>query len=191
MMNHLIKNSRHPDSGFYLDNFELLSRVLITRTEDRAPTLLLGVSFALLDLADLYPVSLTDNIIVMETGGMKGRREEITRKELHDYLKLAFQIEHIHSEYGMTELLSQAYSKKDGLFYPPPWMKIMCRDTYDPQSLIINGQTGGVNIIDLANIYSCSFLATSDLGKVYNDGGFEILGRFDQSEIRGCNLLVS
>ncbi|MBN1131537.1 MAG: acyltransferase [Bacteroidales bacterium] len=189
MMNHLIKKSNHPDSGFYLNDFASLSRILISRTRDGVPTLLLGVSFALLDFAVQYPASLSDNIIIMETGGMKGRRPEITRTELHDLLKQAFNLEQIHSEYGMTEMLSQAYSKGNGLFYPPPWMKIICRDTHDPRSLVKDGQTGGINIIDLANIYSCCFLETSDLGKCYANGGFEILGRYDHSDIRGCNLL--
>jgi len=191
MMNYFISNNRHPDSGFYLDDLDSLSKVLYARTEDRYPTLLFGVSFALLDMSEKFPVSLTDNIIVMETGGMKGRRDEITRSELHDYLKNTLHTDRIHSEYGMTELLSQAYSKGEGKFQPPPWMKVFCRDVYDPLSFVESGHTGGINIIDLANIYSCSFIETSDLGKVWQDGRFEVAGRFDRSDIRGCNLLVS
>jgi hypothetical protein len=152
-------------------------------------TLLLGVSFALLDLADKHPLNL-QKTIVMETGGMKGRGEELTRKELHERLSLGFNQGFIHSEYGMTELLSQAYSKKDGIFYTPSWMKVLIRDPYDPLSMISRKTPGGINIIDLANIYSCSFIATQDIGKAYPDGGFEVLGRFDNSDIRGCNLML-
>ena len=191
MMNHIISNNRHPDSGFYLNDLDHLSEVLKSRIEDGGPALLLGVSFALLELAEQFQFGMTDNIIVMETGGMKGKRNELTRQELHEVIINAFQIRSIHSEYGMTELLSQAYSKGAGLFYSPPWMKVLCRDTYDPRTLIKSGITGGINIIDLANIYSCSFIATSDLGKVHADGGFEVQGRYDQSDIRGCNLLIA
>lgn len=190
MMKHLIGQSGHPDSGFYLDNLEDLSAILQKRNEDRYPTILVGVSFALLDLAEQFPMKLEDHIIVMETGGMKGRHKEVIRSELHLQLKEAFGLQTIHSEYGMTELLSQAYSAGDGLFKTPPWMKILIRDPNDPLSMLSVGQTGGINIIDLANIYSCSFIATGDLGKVYENGSFEVLGRFDHSDIRGCNLLV-
>lgn len=191
MMNHLIGLSGHPDSGFYLDNLKALSALLQQRNNDRYPTLLVGVSFALLDLAEQYPTQLEDHIIVMETGGMKGRRKELIRSELHNRLKEAFGLETIHSEYGMTELLSQGYSSGDGLFRTPPWMKILVRDPNDPLTLLGAGQTGGLNIIDLANTYSCSFIATGDLGKLHKDGRFEVLGRFDHSDIRGCNLLVT
>lgn len=191
MMDHLIKDSGHPDSGFYLNNLEELASVLQKRNEDGFPTLLMGVSFALLDLAEKHPMSLGDHIVVMETGGMKGRRNEMVRSELHGELKTAFGMDAIHSEYGMTELLSQAYSKGEGLFYCPPWMKILVRDPNDPLSLLSAGQSGGINVIDLANLNSCSFLATGDLGKVFEDGSFEVLGRFDHSDIRGCNLLVT
>jgi len=191
MMDHLIKMSHHRDSGFYLDNLEKLSKVLEARIRDGVPTLLLGVSFALLDLAERFPLRLSDNITIMETGGMKGRRDEITRHELHAALKKAFHVNAIHSEYGMTEMLSQAYSKNDGIFRSPPWLRVNCRDTYDPRSVLPLNLTGGINIIDLANIYSCCFIATSDLGKVYGDGSFEVLGRYDQSDIRGCNLLIA
>ena len=191
MMEHLITGSGHPDSGFYLDNLDELAAILQKRNEDRQPTLLMGVSFALLDLAEQYPMALGEHIVVMETGGMKGRRKEMVRGELHERLKTAFGLNAVHSEYGMTELLSQAYSKGDGIFRCPPWMKILARDPNDPLTLLPAGQNGGINVIDLANLNSCSFIATSDLGKVYEDGSFEVLGRFDHSDIRGCNLLIS
>jgi phenylacetate-coenzyme A ligase PaaK-like adenylate-forming protein len=190
MMDRLIKQSAHPDSGFYLDNLEELSSILRKRNADGQATLLLGVSFALLDLAASFPMELGSQIILMETGGMKGRRAELIRNELHQGLKEAFGNRQIHSEYGMTELLSQAYSPGEGLFKTPPWMSLLIRDPNDPLSLLSAGRTGGINIIDLANIYSCSFIATGDLGKVFEDGSFEVLGRYDHSDIRGCNLLV-
>jgi len=191
MMDQLISWSKHPDSGFYLDQLGELSAILEKRNNDRHPTLLLGVSFALLDLAEQHPMPLWNNIRVMETGGMKGRRQEMVRSELHEALIRAFDLDTVHSEYGMTELLSQAYSGGDGLFKTPPWMKVLVRDPNDPLSLLPPGQSGGINIIDLANIYSCSFIATGDLGKIYEDGSFEVLGRYDHSDIRGCNLLLS
>jgi hypothetical protein len=191
MMDHLVKQSVQPDSGFYLNNLGELSSILQKRMKDQVPTLLMGVSFALLDLTEKYPLQLDKHITIMETGGMKGRREELIRSELHIHLKEAFGIGHIHSEYGMTELLSQAYSAGEGLFKSPPWMKILIRDPNDPFSLLSTGQAGGINIIDLANINSCSFIATGDLGKVFEKGGFEVLGRYDNSDIRGCNLLVN
>ena len=191
MMDQLISMSKHPQSGFYLDNLEELSFILQKRKLDGHPTLLLGVSFALLDLAEAYPLELPKNITIMETGGMKGRRKEMVRSELHQALQVAFGFNKIHSEYGMTELLSQAYSYGDGVFRCPPWMDMLVRDPNDPLSLLDDGSPGGINIIDLANLYSCSFIATSDLGRHYGDGTFEILGRFDHSDIRGCNLLVS
>jgi hypothetical protein len=190
MMDYLIGQSGHPDSGFYLDNLVELSSILQKRSRDKHPTLLMGVSFALLDLAERYPLALGNTFTVMETGGMKGRREELIRSELHRKLSEAFAVEKIHSEYGMTELLSQAYSAGEGRFLTPPWMKILIRDPNDPLSLLGKGQNGGINIIDLANIHSCSFMATGDLGKVHEDGSFEVLGRFDHSDIRGCNLLI-
>ncbi len=190
MMDHLIRLSGHSDSGFYLDNLDQLSSILNKRNKDRFRTLLVGVSFALLDLAEKYPMELGDHITVMETGGMKGRRKEVIRNELHSQLKEAFQTETVHSEYGMTELLSQGYSSGEGLFRTPPWMRIFVRDANDPLTLLPTGQTGGLNIIDLANLYSCSFIASGDLGRVYEDGSFEVLGRYDHSDIRGCNLLV-
>jgi hypothetical protein len=190
MAEKLIKASRHPRSGFYRDNIpDLIEKINIAKKENKK-ILLLGVSFALLDLAEQYSPDLS-GVTVMETGGMKGRRKEITRQELHSILKEKFNVPAIHSEYGMTELISQAYSKGDGIFYCPPWMKVVIRDPQDPlTSFTETGKTGGINIIDLANINSCSFIATGDLGKINEDGGFEVLGRFDNSDIRGCNLLA-
>jgi phenylacetate-coenzyme A ligase PaaK-like adenylate-forming protein len=190
MMNEIIKKSNYPDSGFYADNIsELLSNISSAKNKKRK-ILLIGVSFTLLELAEKYHPDLSA-VIVMETGGMKGKRKEITREELHSILKKSFNVEYIHSEYGMTELLSQAYSKADGIFYCPPWMKILIRDPQDPLTVLTEpGRTGGINIIDLANIYSCSFVATDDLGKLHKDDGFEVLGRFDNSDVRGCNLLI-
>jgi hypothetical protein len=140
-------------------------------------------------MAEKFSLPL-EHTIIMETGGMKGRQEEMTREELHELLQKAFHINEIHSEYGMTELLSQAYSKGQGLFQSPPWMKIMIRDIYDPRTYVSAGRSGGINIIDLANIHSCSFIATQDIGKLILSGGFEVLGRFDNSDIRGCNLML-
>ena len=190
MADHLISMSKSPLSGFYREREGTLINNIMSARKAGIKVLLLGVSFALLDLAEKEPADLTD-VIIMETGGMKGRRKELTRTELHGILKKAFNVSSIHSEYGMTELLSQAYSKGDGIFYCPPWMKIILRDTQDPLDLFTEpGRTGGINIIDLANLYSCSFISTADLGKLHEDGGFEVLGRFDNSDIRGCNLLV-
>ncbi|NOR33839.1 MAG: acyl transferase [Bacteroidales bacterium] len=190
MMDKLIGWSKHADSGFYLDQLGELSAILQKRNNDSYPTLLLGVSFALLDLAEQHPLSLWNNIRVMETGGMKGRRKEMVRTELHEALGKAFDLDAVHSEYGRTELISQAYSAGDGLFNAPPWMKILIRDPNDPLTLLPSGQSGGINIIDLAKLHSCSFISTGDLGKVYEDGSFEVLGRYDHSDIRGCNLLI-
>lgn len=189
MAEKLIEQSKHPDSGFYLDDFKGLSERLKRLNKAGQKCLLLGVSFALLDLAEQHPQKLSHTII-METGGMKGRRKEMLREELHAILQDAFGAENIHSEYGMTELLSQAYSKKDGLFYCPAWMRALIRDINDPKALLPTGKSGGINMIDLANLYSCSFIATKDLGVMYEDGGFEVLGRFDNSDLRGCNLMV-
>ena len=188
MADALIKESRFADSGFYLRQDEKLLTLL--NRQDK-PTLLLGVSFALLDMAESGKIKPGNkSLIVMETGGMKGRRREMVREELHDMLKAGFHVSSIHSEYGMTELLSQAYSSGNGRFKSPPWMKVLVRDTNDPKTLLQHNKTGGINIIDLANIYSCSFVATQDLGKTHDDGTFEVLGRFDHSDIRGCNLMV-
>lgn len=190
MMDRLIKKSGNPLSGFYKNDIAILINNINKARSQQQKILLLGVSFALLDMAENCSPDLSGTI-VMETGGMKGRRKEITREELHSILTQKLNVPVIHSEYGMTELLSQAYSGGNGVFYCPPWMKILIRDPHDPLSIITgSGKTGGICIIDLANINSCSFLATSDLGKLHEDGGFEVLGRFDNSDIRGCNLLA-
>ena len=189
MADDLIKKSDHPDSGFYLNNIDALVTKLQALEKKGVKVLLIGVSFALLDVAEQYNLNLK-NTIVMETGGMKGRRKELIREELHQELQKGFGVSKIHSEYGMTELLSQGYSKGNGIFNTPPWMKILTRDPEDPLTLQTTGKTGGINVIDLANINSCSFIATQDLGKVHQDNSFEIIGRFDNSDIRGCNLLV-
>lgn len=189
MTNKLISKSKHPDSGFYLNNYHELVQKLNSLKQTKSKVILLGVSYALLDIAEQFNVDLHD-VIIMETGGMKGRRKEIIREELHKTLQKAFQVNEIHSEYGMTELLSQGYSKGKGIFETPNWMKIMIRDTYDPFHFINNNQSGGINVIDLANIYSCCFIETKDLGKVIDNNSFTILGRFDNSDIRGCNLMA-
>ena len=189
MANELIALSGHSGSGFYLDDFTGLIRKLEIMENEQQPTLLLGVSFALLDLAEYFPLEMK-NTIIMETGGMKGRREELTRKELHERLCLGFKLGSIHSEYGMTELFSQAYAKKDGIFHAPPWMRVLIRDPYDPLSIMSRESSGGINIIDLSNLHSCSFIATQDIGKITPKGGFEVLGRVDNSDIRGCNLML-
>ena len=188
MVDELIQKSGHTEGGFYLYNINELIEKLHQLEAVGKKTLLLGVSYALLDLIEKQTFQLKHTII-METGGMKGRRKEMVKDELHSILKKGFGVKKIYSEYGMTELLSQAYSKGEGIYKCPPWMKVLTRDSEDALSLI-HGKTGGINIIDLANYHSCSFIATQDLGKVYNDESFEILGRFDVSDIRGCNLLV-
>jgi len=185
----LIRLSISPDSGFYLDEYEKLSILLKKLNTGKKKVILLGVSFALLDLAEQFPNDFPA-LIVMETGGMKGRRREFLRQDLHEKLKKSFSVKQIFSEYGMTELLSQAYSKGEGIFETPPWMKILIRDPNDPLSYLQKNKTGGINVIDLANLYSCSFIATQDLGKLYADESFEVLGRFDNSDVRGCNLMV-
>jgi hypothetical protein len=190
MVDVLIKESCSSHSGFYMDNLEELAAKLQYLESNNQKTILIGVSYALLDLVEQHRFILK-NTIVMETGGMKGKRKELLKEELHDILKKGFGVDQIHSEYGMTELLSQAYSKGQGLFETPPWMKVIIRDVNDPFSLLPKGKTGGINIIDLANINSCSFIATQDLGKINEDGKFEVLGRFDNSDIRGCNLMIS
>ena len=189
MVDAMIKQSKHPDSGFYLDNLSDLSTIIKQLDAQGRKVLLIGVSFALLDLVEAYTFNL-NNTIIMETGGMKGRRKELIREELHTILKNGFGVTEIHSEYGMTELLSQAYSKGHGVFNCPNWMRILTRDPEDALSIQKTGKTGGINVIDLANINSCSFIATQDLGRVYTDNAFEIIGRFDTSDIRGCNLMV-
>jgi phenylacetate-coenzyme A ligase PaaK-like adenylate-forming protein len=189
MVNDLIESSNHPESGFYLNNYDELIHKLIELDSWGQNILLIGVTYALLDLVEKQSFQLK-NTIVMETGGMKGKRKEIIREELHAILCDGFGVSTIHSEYGMTELLSQAYSLGNGIFECPPWMSILIRDTEDALSYIDYGKTGGINVIDLANINSCSFIATQDLGKKYPNHSFEVLGRFDASDIRGCNLMV-
>lgn len=189
MAQDMITQSGNPDSGFYLYNHADLHAQLKRQQAAGKPTILIGVTFALLDFIEAHAIDFPE-LIVMETGGMKGRRKEMIREELHSLLCRGFGVKSIHSEYGMTELLSQAYSKGDGIFNCPPWMRIITRDTNDPLSFTENNHTGGINIIDLANINSCAFIATQDLGRVAGDGSFEVLGRFDHSDIRGCNLLV-
>lgn len=189
MFNELIKDSKHPLSGFYLNNLTDLVNTIDELKKRKQKTILLGVTYALLDLADLN-VELTDDFIVMETGGMKGRRKELLKEELHQYLRQKLSVSDIHSEYGMTELLSQAYSKQDGTFECSPWMKVLIRDMNDPFSYVSLKKSGGVNVIDLANINSCSFIETKDLGRTLEPSKFEILGRFDNSDLRGCNLMI-
>jgi len=191
MVNKLMQLSGNSTGGFFLDNHgDLISAIEKARGAG-LKVLLIGVTFALLDLAEKHPCDLSD-VIIMETGGMKGRRREMIREEVHEILKTAFGITAVHSEYGMTELLSQAYSQGEGLFRIPPWMKVLIRDSHDPMSHTDDaGATGGISIIDLANLWSCSFIATSDLGRMHQGGLFEVQGRFDEADIRGCNLLVS
>ncbi|MFN2394506.1 MAG: acyltransferase [Bacteroidales bacterium] len=190
MVNELIKRSMSNHSGFYLNEYDLLREKIDALKKDPRKVLLLGVSFALLDLAERYHVE-HPRLVVMETGGMKGRRKELIREELHDILKNAFTVKNIHSEYGMTELLSQAYSTGGGIFSTPPWMKIIIRDMNDPFAMQPEGRTGGISVIDLANLYSCAFIATHDLGRKVSSNQFRVLGRFDNSDIRGCNLMVN
>ncbi len=188
MVNKLIQLNENPQSGFYLNEYEQLFTTLKDLEKRKQKTLLVGVTFALLDFAEKYSLPLKHTAI-METGGMKGRREEMIRAEVHEVLKKAFHLPAIHSEYGMTELLSQAYSKGEGVFNCVPWMKVLLRDEEDPFVVKKTG-TGTINVIDLANIYSCSFIATDDVGKVYDNGSFEVLGRVDGSDLRGCSLMV-
>ena len=190
MVEKIMLKSNRQMGGFFLNELGALKQQLQEAQRLGLKIILFGVTFALLDMAEKYPVSIPDAIII-ETGGMKGRRKEITRMELHEQLCKSFGVSKIHSEYGMTELLSQAWSVGDGIFRCPPWMKVMVADTNDPLSLLETGRTGGINIIDLANFHSCSFIATQDLGRVLDDESFEVLGRFDNSDIRGCSLLVT
>jgi phenylacetate-coenzyme A ligase PaaK-like adenylate-forming protein len=189
MVKDLIELSKNANSGFYLHNYDELIQKLITLDQQGQNVILIGVTYALLDLIEKQHFQF-NNIVIMETGGMKGKRKEMIREELHDQLCNGFGVSGIHSEYGMTELLSQAYSLGNGIFECPTWMQTLIRDTEDPLTYIDNGKTGGINIIDLANINSCSFIATQDLGKKYNNNSFEVLGRFDNADIRGCNLMV-
>ena len=188
MMNRLIERSGHPASGFYLHNHRELLQELDRLEAQGQQTLLIGVSYALLDLME-FRSSLLQHTVVMETGGMKGRRKEWIKSALHAALKKGYGVDQIHSEYGMTELLSQAYSTGEGRYHCPPWMQVLTRDPEDP-FVYVQQKTGGINVIDLANLDSCAFIATQDLGKRDLDGSFEILGRFDHSDLRGCNLML-
>lgn len=189
MCRELIQRSGHPYSGFFLDNIKELIEKIQDLKRSRQKTLLIGVSYALMDLSN-KDLALGDNFIVMETGGMKGTRNELLKTELHAYLKRGFKTDTIHSEYGMTELLSQAYSNQDGLFESPPWMRFMTREVDDPLKIREDAKTGGINVIDLANIYSCAFIATKDLGRIHPGNRLELMGRYDASDVRGCNLML-
>lgn len=188
MVKVLMEYSGKEHNGFFLDDKEALAKALKQLNASGERVLLIGVTFALLDFAEEYPMDLS-GIMIMETGGMKGRREEMTREQVHIYLKEQFNIEDVHSEYGMTELLSQGYAPKDGLYHPAATMKTLLRDISDPLQVMTQGQ-GLLNIIDLANVYSCSFIGTDDIGRVYEDGSFEVLGRADHSALRGCSLMT-
>jgi hypothetical protein len=194
MVNDLIAASGHEESGFYLYEHQKLAEVLTRNEKNQQKTLLIGVTFALLDFAEHFKKPL-QHTIVMETGGMKGRRKEITREEVHAILKKAWRLSSVHSEYGMTELLSQAYSSGEGLFACPPWMRVIIRDEDDPLTIrtpqFSKPASGLINVIDLANIDSCSFIATDDIGKLYGDNSFEVLGRMDSSDVRGCSLMYA
>ncbi len=190
MVDEFIKKSKYANSGFFINNHQSLNEQLAYTAKNNIPTILIGVSFGFLDYSEEMKILNHPNLIVMETGGMKGRKKEITREELHNEINKAFNVKAIHSEYGMTELLSQAYSKGEGRFNTPPWMKILIRKQDDPFSYATTSEIGGINVIDLANLNSCAFVQTDDLGKVNKDGSFEIIGRFDNSEIRGCNLMI-
>jgi len=189
MCDRLIKESKHPFSGFFLDNIDDLISKINQLKQTHQKVLLIGVSYALMDLCE-RDITLTENFIVMETGGMKGTRKELLKSELHTYLKDGFKINQINSEYGMTELLSQAYSLGNGEFVSPPWMKFLIREVDDPLKIRTDNKTGGINVIDLANYNSCSFIATKDLGKINLNSTLELMGRYDNSDVRGCNLLM-
>ncbi|WP_310560331.1 acyl transferase [Flavobacterium sp.] len=189
MVEDLIQMTKNPESGFYLYNHEELIEKLLRLDTSGQNVILIGVTYALLDLIEKYLFQL-HNTLIMETGGMKGKRKEMIREELHEQLCEGFGVTAIHSEYGMTELLSQAYSLGNGVFECPSWMQILIRETEDALTYVSDGKTGGINVIDLANINSCSFIATQDLGKKNPNNSFEVLGRFDNSDIRGCNLMV-
>ncbi len=188
MVQGLMDKSGHRENGFFLNEHRELAQRLRELEDRELPSLLIGVSFALLDLAAYHPMPLR-HCTVMETGGMKGRRKEMVREELHAHLKKAFGLERVHSEYGMTEMLSQAYADGDGIFRPPPWLKVLAREIEDPFHILPPGRAGALNVIDLANRDSCAFLALDDLGRVFEDGSFEVLGRVDGSDVRGCNLM--
>ncbi len=190
MAEQLMRASNHPENGFFMHNFDELAARLAYLEFQQQPTLLIGVTYALLDFAEKFPMKLHYTTL-METGGMKGRKKEMLRAEVHEVLCKQFGLSTIHAEYGMTELLSQAYSSCKGIFTSPPWMKVDARDVYNPMSLLDAGKSGALNIIDLANIYSCAFVATDDLGMVHADGRFEVMGRMDNSDVRGCSLMYS
>ena len=189
MIDYFIKKSKYNESGFYLNDYEKLNKVLIKLRKENKRIILFGVSYALLDFIEKYPINIR-NLIVIETGGMKGRRIELTREELHSRLSKGFNVENIHSEYGMTELFSQAYSKQKGIFKNPPWMKTLIRDINNPFSVSNTGR-GAINVIDLANINTCAFIASDDIGEIFDDFSFKINGRLSESEIRGCNLMFN
>lgn len=190
MVQLLMQQENHSQSDWFLNNFDVLKDRIEALEKAGKKTLLLGVTYALLDFSAQFPMPL-HHTVVMETGGMKGQRKEMTKHDIHQFLKQQFQIESIHSEYGMAELFSQAYSYGAGIFQTPPWMQVFIRDAEDPLSPVPIGKSGGINIIDLANRDSCAFIATQDLGRKFPDGRFEVLGRFDDSDIRGCNLLIA
>lgn len=190
MVEHLMQASGHEKNNFFLHDFESLNVHLSALEFQQQPTILIGVTYALLDFATQFPTHL-NHTIVMETGGMKGRREEMLREEVHQVLQESLGIASVHSEYGMTELLSQAYSPGKGVFSTPPWMKVLARDVYNPLNISIENKTGALNIIDLANVYSCAFIATEDLGMVHKNGTFEVMGRMDNSDMRGCSLMYA
>ena len=191
MVDKLIELSHNKESKYCLENLQETKVLLQKLAKENKKVLLIGVSYALLDLIEEEQLDLNENFLIMETGGMKGRRKELTKPELHAVLKKGFGVKIVHSEYGMTELLSQAYSQKNGLFKTPPWMKVLIRDINDPLSFQTKHKSGGINIIDLANVNSCSFISTQDLGRIHKEeNSFEILGRFDYSDTRGCNLLI-
>ncbi len=188
MAERLMRQSNHPENGFFIHNFNELAARLAALEFQQQKVLLIGVTYALLDFAEQFPMHLRHTTII-ETGGMKGRRKEMLREEVHQELKQAFNIENIHSEYGMTELLSQAYSNENGIFRSPAWMKVLARDIYNPLQILEPEKTGALNIIDLANIYSCAFIATDDIGIVHTNGSFEVAGRRDNADVRGCSLM--
>lgn len=189
MVDSLVKMTKNENSGFYNNDFEKLKRIIIKNESKKIKTIVLGVTYALLDFAKKFPMNL-EHTTIIETGGMKGKRKELIKEEVHKILCSAFKLKNIHSEYGMTELLSQAYSKKDGVFQTPPWMKILIRDIYDPLSVTQNNSSGAINIIDLANVFSCPFIATNDTGILISENMFKLNGRISNSDLRGCNLLV-
>lgn len=189
MVDHFIQLTAKPESGFYLDEFALLSEQLKALQATKQKTILWGVTFALLDFAQQYPMHFPD-LIIMETGGMKGRRKELLRSELHQSLNRSYGTTHIHSEYGMTELNSQAYAKENGQFLPARSMKVLVRDLNDPFKRLGHNKTGALNIIDLQNLHTCAFIETKDLGRSYENGAFEVMGRMDNADLRGCNLMV-